>query len=163
MSDTPSLQLSSQAGKVPTQAQTRRVEQKKHSCPQSDKYHLLTSSGPQGLTSHEGSHSASHNKWEELCEPEIPVPFLVWGNVMKCVDKDPSRVKRGMVDLGYHVPEPAQFLLSPSPSNIIKHHKNFMMNWLAIHPLWISRLDHDPPHLISCTPTVEGYPSWHAL
>ncbi|KAN0074457.1 hypothetical protein V8E55_011869 [Tylopilus felleus] len=81
----------------------------------------------------------------------MPLPFHIWENVMKHMDKDPSRVTRGKVDPGYRVPEPALFLSSLSPDR----RKNLMTNWLAIRPLWISCLDHDPCP-ISYTTTLEA-------
>ena len=73
--------------------------------------------------------------------PEMPLPLPVWENTMKCVDKDLSRVKKDLVDRGYRMPEPAALVSGQTP----EHHQLFMMNWLAIRPLWISWLDHDPP------------------
>ena len=60
---------------------------------------------------------------------------------MKRVDKDPSRVKNSGVDRGYRVPEPALLVSGQTP----ERRQLFITNWLAIRPLWISRLDHDPP------------------
>ena len=60
---------------------------------------------------------------------------------MKHIDKDPSRVKRGLDDQGYRIPEPALIISALSP----ERHQLFMTNWLAIRPLWISQLDHNPP------------------
>ena len=71
----------------------------------------------------------------------MPRSFKIWDNAMKHIDKDPSRVKRGLVDQGYRIPEPALIISALSP----KHRQLFMTNWLAIRLLWISRLDHDPP------------------
>ena len=73
--------------------------------------------------------------------PEMPLAFDVWANAMKRMDKDPARVQRGLVDEGYCVPELALLISGESP----QRHKLFMTNWLAIRPLWISCLDHDPP------------------
>ncbi|KAN0074429.1 hypothetical protein V8E55_011841 [Tylopilus felleus] len=56
----------------------------------------------------------------------MPLPFHIWENAMKHMDKDPSRVTRGKVDPGYCVPEPALFLSSLSSDR----RKNLMMNWL---------------------------------
>ena len=60
---------------------------------------------------------------------------------MKHVDKDPSRVKKDLVDRGYCMPEPAALVSGQTP----EHRQLFMMNWLVIRPLWISQLDHNPP------------------
>ena len=79
----------------------------------------------------EGGNSGGYNKWEELCMPEMPEPFPIWKNTLKHMDKDKSRVKKGMVDPSYHVPEPA-LLISGQTSEC---HQLFMTNWLAIHPL----------------------------
>ena len=58
------------------------------------------------------------------------------------MDKDPSRYKPGLVDHGYRVPEPALLITGQS----LERRKLFMTNWLAVRHLWISRLDHNPPH-----------------
>ena len=71
----------------------------------------------------------------------MPLSIDVWVNALKRVDKDPSRVKRLLVDPGYRVPEPALLISGQTP----ERRKLFMTNWLAIRPLWISRLGHDPP------------------
>lgn len=95
------------------------------------------------MTCCEGRHSAKggRNKWEELCVPEMPLPLDIWANAIKGVDKDLNRVKRGSLDPGYRVPEPALLISGQTPAR----RQLFMTNWLAIRPLWISRLDHDPP------------------
>ena len=53
----------------------------------------------------------------------------------------PLQGEEGHSGPGYRVPEPALFLSTLSP----ERRKTFMTNWLAIRPLWISRLDHNPP------------------
>ena len=73
--------------------------------------------------------------------PKMPLPLPVWENAMKCVDKGPSRVKKNLVDRGYCMPKPATLISGQTP----EHFQLFMINWLVIHPLWISRLNHDPP------------------
>ena len=73
--------------------------------------------------------------------PEMPPSFVIWENAMKCMDKNLSRVKRNIVDPGYRVPELVLLISSQSP----ECHQLFLMNWLAIRPVWFSRLDHDPP------------------
>jgi len=73
--------------------------------------------------------------------PEMPASLPVWENAMKCMDKDLSRMKTDMVNQSYCVPEPATLIFDQTP----ECHQLFMMNWLAICPLWISQLDHDPP------------------
>jgi hypothetical protein len=70
----------------------------------------------------------------------MPVPLPVWKNAMKHVDKDPSRVKKDVVNRGYHVPEPALLISGQTP----ERRQLFMMNWLAIRPIWICWLNHDP-------------------
>ncbi|KAN0087916.1 hypothetical protein V8E55_006537 [Tylopilus felleus] len=97
-------QVPSQIGKMPTQMQSRRAQKK-------------------GSTSHQ----AGRDKWEELCEPGMLLAFNIWENTKKCVDKDTARVKKGLVDPGYRVPEPALFLSELSPEHCQ------------------ARLDHDPP------------------
>ncbi|KAH0827363.1 hypothetical protein J3R83DRAFT_4008 [Lanmaoa asiatica] len=120
-----SSQAASHVGSHPTRAQTRRVQHKKLTQTQS------TSAKQNG----------GCDKWLKVCEPEMPLSFNIWANAMQQVDKDPTRVKKNMVDRGYHVPELALFVTCQSS----ERHKLFMMNWLAIHPLWYSRLDHNPP------------------
>ncbi|KAN0086211.1 hypothetical protein V8E55_007345 [Tylopilus felleus] len=78
---------SSQAGKMPIQAQTRRAAQKECTKPK-----------PRGNTG-----------------AEMPASLTVWENAMKRVDKDPSRVKKDMVYQGYHVPEPAILISGQTP------------------------------------------------
>jgi hypothetical protein len=74
---------------------------------------------------------------------------------MKRVDTDPSRVKKNLVNRGYRVPELAALISGQTP----KCRKLLMTNWLAILPLLISQLDHDPPpHTIPYPSTVEGDP-----
>ena len=94
-----------------------------------------------GLTYCEGTRPAGQDKWEELRVPEMLLSIDIWVNALKRVDKDPSRVKRLLVDPGYCVPELALLISGQTP----EHRKLFMTNWLAIRPLWISRLGHDPP------------------
>ncbi|KAH0834936.1 hypothetical protein J3R83DRAFT_10626, partial [Lanmaoa asiatica] len=120
-----SSQAASHVGSHPTRAQTRRVQHKK-----------LTQTQSTGAKQNGG-----RDKWLEVREPEMPLSFNIWANAMQRVDKDPTRVKKNMVDQGYHVPEPALFVTCQSP----ERRKLFMTNWLAIRPLWYSRLDHDPP------------------
>ena len=71
----------------------------------------------------------------------MPRSFKIWDDALKRTDKDPSRVKKGLVDPGYCIPEPALLISALSP----ERRQLVMTNWLAIRPLWISRLDHDPP------------------
>ena len=72
---------------------------------------------------------------------KLPPPFAIWENAMKLVDKDAARVKKDIVDWGYCVPELMLLVSRQTP----QHHQLFMTNWLAIHPFWISQLNHDPP------------------
>ncbi|KAH0831330.1 hypothetical protein J3R83DRAFT_13979 [Lanmaoa asiatica] len=116
-------QASSHLGKIPTRAQTRRATQKERARPK-----------PSGS-------AGGRDKWKEVRMPEMPTPLPIWENAMKRVDKDPSRLKKDMVDRGYRVPEPAILISGQTP----ERRQLFMTNWLAIRPLWISRLDHDPP------------------
>ena len=84
---------------------------------------------------------------------EMPSPLALWQNAMKCVDKDPARVKSSLVDHQYRVPEHALLISPQSP----EHHKLYMANWLAIQHVWISRLDHSPPS------QFPGLQMWHDL
>ncbi|KAI9459076.1 hypothetical protein HD554DRAFT_2177094 [Boletus coccyginus] len=93
-------------GKAPTQAQTRRAAQKECARPK------------------KGDKSGSHDKWEEMCIPKMPAPIAIWENAMKHVDKNLSRVRKGIVDQGYCIPEPALLISGQSP----KHHQLFLAN-----------------------------------
>ena len=73
--------------------------------------------------------------------PEMLLLFNMWENVMKHVDRSSSRVKRGLVDQEYCIPEPALLISGQTP----ECRKLFMANWLTICLLWISWLDYDPP------------------
>ncbi|KIK80467.1 hypothetical protein PAXRUDRAFT_158639, partial [Paxillus rubicundulus Ve08.2h10] len=46
-----------------------------------------------------------------------------------------------LVDPSYHFPDPPLLMTLDNPWC----KKLFIANWLASHPLWMSRLDHDPP------------------
>ena len=52
---------------------------------------------------------------------------------MKWVDKDPSRVKTHVEDLGYRVPEPSLVISRGLP----EQHQLFMANWLGVQKFWI--------------------------
>ncbi|KAH7904647.1 hypothetical protein BJ138DRAFT_1106643, partial [Hygrophoropsis aurantiaca] len=54
---------------------------------------------------------------------------------------DPKRVKSLIVDRGYRFPEPLLLVTPAAP----ERKKLFVANWLAVWPLWISRVDHNPP------------------
>lgn len=99
----------------------------------------MISSTAHGLTCRAGT--GNRDKWVEMREPDMPVALDIWENAMKRVDKNPSRVKKNIVDPGYRVPEPALLISAGSP----ERRMHLMTNWLAIRALWISRLDHDPP------------------
>ena len=60
---------------------------------------------------------------------------------MKHLDKDSGRDKAGLVDRGYRIPKPALLITGQTP----EWRQHFMTNWLAVRPLWISCLDHNPP------------------
>jgi hypothetical protein len=93
----------------------------------------------------------SRNKWEELHCPENPESIGFWTSAFQKADKATDRVKKGLVDRGYWFPNPV-LLIAPSS---LEWKKLFIANWLAARPLWISRVDHNPP---------ENFPSpqiWH--
>ncbi|KAG1900862.1 uncharacterized protein F5891DRAFT_951625 [Suillus fuscotomentosus] len=46
------------------------------------------------------------------------------------------------IDRGYRFPEPA-LLLGPK---LLERLQGYIATWLACRPLWIGRVDHDPPH-----------------
>lgn len=93
------------------------------------------------LTTLPGRQAGGRNKWEELRVEEMSLPFDIWEIAVKRIDKDPSRVKKGLADTGYRVPEPA-IIISGQTS---ERRQLFLTNWLTIRPLWISRLEHNPP------------------
>jgi hypothetical protein len=61
---------------------------------------------------------------------------------MKVAVKDQSRVHTPYIlDRGYRFPEPALLLGPKLPERL----QAYLANWLACRPLWIGRVDHDPP------------------
>ena len=138
---TTSSQVGLQAGKKPTQAQLRRAQHKEQARPQTGKCFLSYHTDNINLRCSEARQTGGRNKWAELCEPEMPVPLNIWENAMQWMDKDVARVKNNLVDQGYRVPEPALLMTGQSP----ERRRLFMTNWLAIRPIWYSRLDHEPP------------------
>ncbi|KAG1883232.1 hypothetical protein F4604DRAFT_1920416 [Suillus subluteus] len=83
----------------------------------------------------------NRDKWEDLCRPENPEAIGFWTSAFQKANKDKNRVKKGLVDQGYRFPEPALLITPSSP----ERKKLFVANWLAARPLWISRVDHNPP------------------
>ncbi|KAG1874422.1 hypothetical protein F4604DRAFT_1925300 [Suillus subluteus] len=83
----------------------------------------------------------NRDKWEDLCRPENPEAIGFWTSTFQKANKDKNRVKKGLVDQGYRFPEPALLITPSSP----ERKKLFVANWLAARPLWISRVDHNPP------------------
>jgi hypothetical protein len=57
------------------------------------------------------------------------------------MDKTRVALKKGLIDTGYRFTEPALLITPGSP----ERKKLFLANWLAARPLWISRVDHNPP------------------
>ena len=84
----------------------------------------------------------SRDKWKDPETPFLPPPNLHWEGAMKIVNKDESRVhKPHVIDWGYRFPEPALLLGPKLPERL----QLYLANWLAARPLWIGRVDHDPP------------------
>ncbi|KAG1725967.1 hypothetical protein EDB19DRAFT_1914818 [Suillus lakei] len=84
----------------------------------------------------------SRDKWKDPETPFLPPPNLHWEGAMKIVNKDESRVhKPHVIDQGYRSPEPALLLGPKLPERL----QLYLANWLAARPLWIGRVDHDPP------------------
>ncbi|KAF9230549.1 hypothetical protein BU15DRAFT_83492 [Melanogaster broomeanus] len=81
------------------------------------------------------------DKWLDPALPEIPPPNTFFQRAMKYVIKDASRVHPGLVDPGYRFPDPPLLVTSDNP----RRKKLFIANWLTSRPLWMSRVDHDPP------------------
>ncbi|KAF8833364.1 hypothetical protein BDN67DRAFT_1017639, partial [Paxillus ammoniavirescens] len=84
---------------------------------------------------------SGRDKWVEGDATIMPLPFPQWVSAFKRVDKDPARVKTGLVDTGYRFPEPALIVVPVLP----ERRKLYCANWLAARPLWISCVDHHPP------------------
>ncbi|KIK73403.1 hypothetical protein PAXRUDRAFT_20893 [Paxillus rubicundulus Ve08.2h10] len=84
---------------------------------------------------------SGRDKWAEGDATIMLLPFPQWVSAFKRVDKDPARVKTGLVDTSYRFPEPAIIVAPVLP----ERRKLYCANWLAARPLWISRIDHHPP------------------
>ncbi|KAG8215100.1 hypothetical protein J3R82DRAFT_8545, partial [Butyriboletus roseoflavus] len=91
--------------------------------------------------------------WTELDATNMPLAFPQWVTVFKWVDKNPARIRSGMVDAGYHFPEPALLITPSSP----QQQKLFCTNWLAAHPLWISHIEHNPPSPLPAPQTWQDF------
>ncbi|OAX32506.1 hypothetical protein K503DRAFT_805176 [Rhizopogon vinicolor AM-OR11-026] len=83
----------------------------------------------------------NRDKWEDLCCPENPESIGFWNSAFQKADKDKGHIKQGFIDRRYQFPEPA-LLITPT---LLERKKLFIVNWLAARPLWISRVDHNPP------------------
>ncbi|KAG1819998.1 hypothetical protein EV424DRAFT_1323178 [Suillus variegatus] len=84
----------------------------------------------------------SRDKWKDPNTPFLPPPNLHWEGAMKIVVKDESCVHTPyVIDRGYRFPEPALLLGPKLPERL----QLYLANWLAARPLWIGRVDHDPP------------------
>src|SRR5437588_3961883 len=84
----------------------------------------------------------SRDKWKDPEMPYLPPPNLHWEAAMKIAIKDQSRVHTPyVIDRGYRFPEPALLLGPKLPERL----QLYLANWLATRPLWIGRVDHDPP------------------
>ncbi|KIJ60415.1 hypothetical protein HYDPIDRAFT_170197 [Hydnomerulius pinastri MD-312] len=122
----PSLpSLSSNGGKAASQVNAKRVQK-------------ASASGPAASNSNPKS---GHNKWHDIELPEMPSQLSIWCNALQAVDKDPNRVKVRLVDHGYRFPEPPLLITCSEPT----WKKIFLANWLAVRPMWMSQVDHNPP------------------
>ncbi|KAG2101585.1 uncharacterized protein F5147DRAFT_581421 [Suillus discolor] len=84
----------------------------------------------------------SRDKWKDPESPYLPPSLLHWDDALKTCNKDPSRVHMPYaIDRGYRFPEPA-LLLGPK---LLEHLQGYIATWLTCRPLWIARVDHDPP------------------
>ncbi|KAG2050300.1 hypothetical protein BDR06DRAFT_974666 [Suillus hirtellus] len=84
----------------------------------------------------------SRDKWKDPESPYLLPSILHWDDALKTCTKDPSCVHMPyVIDWGYRFPEPA-LLLSPK---LPEHLQGYIDTWLACHPLWIGRVDHNPP------------------
>ncbi|KAF8833607.1 hypothetical protein BDN67DRAFT_1017360 [Paxillus ammoniavirescens] len=72
---------------------------------------------------------------------------------LRQVDKDPARVKTGLVDTGYCFPEPTLIVAPVLP----ERRKLYCANWLAAQPLWITCVDHHPPSLLPVPQTWRDF------
>jgi hypothetical protein len=69
------------------------------------------------------------------------LPVSSWVTAFKQVNRDRSHIRLGHVDRQYRFPEPPILLTLSTP----ERRKLFCANWLAARPLWISRIEHNPP------------------
>ncbi|KAF9224594.1 hypothetical protein BS17DRAFT_766582 [Gyrodon lividus] len=118
-------QTSSSIGKAPNQGEIKKAGWTASKSPSEN-----PSSNAQG----------GWDKWQELDIPKMPPACSMWWKVMDLVDKHLSRVKFGLLAHGYCSPDPALLLTPQSPG----HRRIYMANWLAICPLWISHVNHNP-------------------
>ncbi|KAG1776276.1 hypothetical protein EV702DRAFT_971524 [Suillus placidus] len=96
----------------------------------------------QSLKKHRRQPWESRDKWKDPESPYLPPSLLHWDDALKTCNKDPSRVHMPYaIDRGYRFPEPA-LLLSPKLPGCLQ---GYIATWLACRPLWIGRVDHDPP------------------
>ncbi|KAG1838529.1 hypothetical protein DFJ58DRAFT_846030 [Suillus subalutaceus] len=85
----------------------------------------------------------SRDKWKDPESPYLPPSILHWDDALKTCTKDPSCVHMPYaIDRGYRFPEPALLLGPRLPERL----QGYIATWLACRPLWIGRVDHDPPH-----------------
>ncbi|KAG1894604.1 uncharacterized protein F5891DRAFT_961290 [Suillus fuscotomentosus] len=84
----------------------------------------------------------SRDKWKDPESPYLPPSLLHWDDALKTCNKDPSHIHMPYaIDRGYRFPEPA-LLLGPK---LLERLQGYIATWLACRPLWIGRVDHDPP------------------
>jgi hypothetical protein len=91
---------------------------------------------------HSAQSGEARDKWKDPETPYLPPINLHWDYAMKSVIKTQSRVHTPyVIDRGYRFPEPALLLGPKLPERL----QAYLANWLACRPLWIGRIDHDPP------------------
>ncbi|KAG1738079.1 uncharacterized protein EDB91DRAFT_1054753 [Suillus paluster] len=83
------------------------------------------------------------DKWKDPESPYFPPSKLHWDDALKRCIKDSSRVRTPyLIDRGYRFPEPGLLVSPKLPERL----QGYIATWLACRPLWIGRVDHNPPH-----------------
>ncbi|KAG0703203.1 hypothetical protein DFH29DRAFT_998656 [Suillus ampliporus] len=97
---------------------------------------------PYSIETRPAQSGESRDKWKDPDTLFLPLPNLHWEGAMKIVVKDGSHVCIPyVIDRGYRFPEPALLLGPKLPERL----QLYLANWLTARPLWIGRVDHDPP------------------
>ncbi|KAG1882378.1 hypothetical protein F4604DRAFT_1577378 [Suillus subluteus] len=101
------------------------------------------SSSTAGPSSQPSSAESIRDKWKDPESPYFPPSKLHWDDALKRCIKDSSRVRTPyLIDQGYRFPEPGLLVGPKLPERL----QGYIATWLACRPLWIGRVDHNPPH-----------------